>query len=564
MNDLKDKPSFFSNARLHITALVIILATLLLYYIDVFRTAGPTTFDDAYMFIRYADNFIHGYGFAWNPDGVQTYGATSILYLGLVIIARIIFQGLGSGKLLVALSAGLGLPAIVLTAYTVSRYAESKLLKSSFLWLTVLLVGYLVTAPVYLFHMKSGMDSTLSFLCNALLIFSTLGWVYNENRYRLFSTLTVIAGYLAFLARPDNLLYTFFFPVLAILFLAPEGRRKRLVHFLGWLGVLLALDTLVKFIVFSDPLPLPFYAKSSGFYEGYIGTHTWNPIEYLFAFGTLALPFLVLIVLSSTKQTLKLLAVFLLPIALTFTYYFTVVQIMGFEARYYFPALPYLIVLSILMLDRSLSSGDTEGESHGKRLMRVLILLLIVALFSNSTLKTITSDAYKNSQIAATKVYSPHTEYTTPAAKELPERGTWPMVLAVAKFSKSLPEGIIFAQSEYGFTGAESPHLYIVDIIGLHDSYFAHNGFSVDEFLRRKPDLIWFPHFDYTKITAEIIDSQTFWEQYEFYPGAFDFGLAIRKDSLNYQAIHKAIEPVWREVYETRQMEDYLATPTSK
>ncbi|HMV98292.1 MAG TPA: hypothetical protein PKE48_18460, partial [Anaerolineales bacterium] len=201
---------------------------------------------------------------------------------------------------------------------------------------------------------------------------------------------------------------------------------------------------------------------------------------------------------------------------------------------------------------------------HGKRLMRVLILLLIVALFSNSTLKTITSDAYKNSQIAATKLYSPHTEYTTPAAKELPERGTWPMVLAVAKFSKSLPEGIIFAQSEYGFTGAESPHLYIVDIIGLHDSYFAHNGFSVDEFLRRKPDLIWFPHSDYTKITAEIIDSQTFWEQYEFYPGAFDFGLAIRKDSLNYQAIHKAIEPVWREVYETRQMEDYLATPISK
>ncbi|HUM28423.1 MAG TPA: hypothetical protein PKN81_19430, partial [Anaerolineales bacterium] len=115
MNDLKDKSSFFSNPRLRITALVIILAALLLYYIDVFRTAGPTTFDDAYMFIRYADNFIHGYGFAWNPDGVQTYGATSILYLGLVIIARIIFQGLGSGKLLVALSAGLGLPAIVLT-----------------------------------------------------------------------------------------------------------------------------------------------------------------------------------------------------------------------------------------------------------------------------------------------------------------------------------------------------------------------------------------------------------------------------------------------------------------
>lgn len=564
MNDLKDKSSFFSNPKLRVSALVIILAALLLYYISVFRTAGQTTFDDAYMFIRYADNFIHGHGFAWNPDGVQTYGATSILYLVLVITARIIFQGVESGQLLGALSAGLGLPAIVLTAYTASRYAASPPLKNSFPWLTVLLTGYLVTAPAYLFHMQSGMDTTLSFLCNILLISSTLGWVYNKNRYRLFSTLTIIAGYLSFLARPDNLLYAIFFPVLAILFLAPEGRRKRLVHFLGWLGILLALDTLVKFIVFSDPLPLPFYAKSSGFYEGYFGTRTWNPIEYLFDFGTLALPFLVLIVLSSTKQTLKLLAVFLFPVILTFAYYFTVVQIMGFEARYYFPALPYLIVLSILMLDRSLSSGDTEGESHGKRLVRVMILMLLVTLFSNSTLKTIISDAYKNSQVAATKLYSPRTEYTTPAAKELPERGTWPMVLAVAKFSKSLPEGTIFAQSEYGFTGAESPHLYIVDIVGLHDPYFAHNGFSVDEFLRRQPDLIWFPHSDYTKITADILDSQTFWEQYEFYPGAFDFGLAIRKDSPNYQAIHKAMKPVWHEVYETRQMEDYLATPIFK
>jgi hypothetical protein len=44
--------------------------------------------DDAYMSIPYADTFLHGHGIAWNRDGVQTYGATRMLYLFVTFASR--------------------------------------------------------------------------------------------------------------------------------------------------------------------------------------------------------------------------------------------------------------------------------------------------------------------------------------------------------------------------------------------------------------------------------------------------------------------------------------------
>ncbi len=43
-----------------------------------------TRFDDAYMFSRYADNFLNGHGFAWNPTDGPSYGITSPVYLFLI------------------------------------------------------------------------------------------------------------------------------------------------------------------------------------------------------------------------------------------------------------------------------------------------------------------------------------------------------------------------------------------------------------------------------------------------------------------------------------------------
>ena len=545
------------------TILIFLLSTLIIYYINLVKTAGATTFDDAYMFIRYANNFLDGHGIAWNPDGVQTYGVTSILYFAITALARSILPNVDVGALLTTLSASIGLLAIGVLAYTCSQFAVSSLQKKSFLLLAIIFTAYFFTSPVYLFHMASGMDTTLSLLCNAFFIFAVMGWIYQKNKYTLFLVLSILAGYLTFLARPDNIIYLFTLPLLGTIFLCKANKKQRIFHFYGWLFFVLAIDTLIKHIVFGDPLPLSFYAKTSGYYEGYLGANDWNPIGYLFEFGGFALPFLVIIIFSLNKHTLKLFATFLIPVLLTFVYYFSVLQIMGFEARYYFPAAAYLIVAAFLMFDRHLESdsSETKENTSGHKILRLAVIFLVISVISQSTIKATASKIYENWVNSSARAYPSSTEYTMSTTKPLPERGTWSMVKAVANFSETLPNGTIFALSEYGYVGAKAPNIHIIDLVGLHDPYFAHHGFSASELINRQPDLIWLPHYHYTKIIASILDTKEFWEQYAYFPGAFDYGIAIRKSSPKYREIYNAVKKSWLETYETRGMEDYLATP---
>ena len=341
--------------------LFLLLSVLIIYYVNLVKAARATTFDDAYMFIRYANNFLGGHGISWNPDGVQTYGVTSILYLAITTLARSILPNVDVGVLLTTLSASIGLLAIGVLAYTCSRFAVSSLQKKSFLLPAVIFTAYFVISPVYLFHMASGMDTTLSFLCNALFIFAIMGWIYQENNYTLFLVLSILAGYLTFLSRPDNIIYLFMLPLLSIILLGSENKKQRIFHFYGWLFLVLAIDTLIKYIVFDDPLPLSFYAKTSGYYEGYLGAMIGIRSVIYLNLENLSCHSWSLLSFQLKKHTLKLFATFLIPVFLTFAYYFSVLQIMGFEARYYFPATAYLIVAGLLMLDRHL---DSEFKRH--------------------------------------------------------------------------------------------------------------------------------------------------------------------------------------------------------
>ncbi len=47
-----------------------------------------TILDDAYIFFRYAENIVNGYGFVWNIGEVPVEGYTSFLYLSTLIIAK--------------------------------------------------------------------------------------------------------------------------------------------------------------------------------------------------------------------------------------------------------------------------------------------------------------------------------------------------------------------------------------------------------------------------------------------------------------------------------------------
>lgn len=544
--------------RLNVLSLIILFVSLSAYF-SYIGSVSVTGFDDAYMFVRYADNFLSGYGIAWNRDGIQTYGATSLLYLFCVTTLRRLFAEVNSASILIRASALFGILAIGVVAVTISKFSRYKSLAGSILILAVS-ASYLLLSPVYRFHAVSGMDTTLSIFANSVLALSALQLTFRTSPRAIF--LAILAGYLSFLARPDNLLYAICLPVLCQLLSGNDRKRNSVYYLLGFFAVLM-IDFAVKWMIFGDPLPLPFYAKASGYYEGYAGAYKWNPVPSLLYFGAFVLPFLILIVMFLRKETVKIVGAFVFPVALTFAYFFFVVQIMGMEARYYVPALPFFAVSSFLVFDRYLeaeSAHPFQSLLMDKYIrLRLLAIAGLVVLLTQPAFRVFAGNIYERLFLPREQTSNLGSDYETRLGQYPPELGWWQSIQAVSSVVSGLPEGTRVAMSEYGYVGAQSPFIYIIDPLGLNDPVFAHQGFSASEFFRRKPDLIWFPHPDYTKIVSSILDSDEFRMEYDYYPRVFDYGIAIRRDSVHYQIVHEMTEKVWAQYYEDLELNWFLA-----
>jgi len=538
-----------------VSGIVVALCVAACTYI--FLNSLPTHFDDAYMFLRYADNLLAGRGHAWNPDGVQVFGSTSLLHLGVVTLLRLWLPRLADATLLLVTSAIPGYLALVVLVLTCARCTQHRLLHGNYLLWGALLLPSLILQETFKCQLRTGMDTMLSMLSNALLICFTVRMTSQGNVRRLVPV--VVMAYVTYLARPDNGIYATLFPFLCILLLAPAPRRKLVVIFsLSMLVVLLA-DGLAKWLIFGDFLPLAFYAKQHGVYQGYTGMHFWNPIVYLRTFFGAAMPFVCIILLFVRRHTVPMLIAFLLPVSMTFAYYFSVNQIMGFYARFYYPSLPFFVVGAALVLDDWFRARDAgRFFKHQEFLLRVLVLLLVVLGGQQMTYTLAT--VYEQAFLAAPDVPSSRA-YTIAASEPLPQIDGWRGIEEMALLAKDAPGGTVLALTEHGRVGARAPQVTLVDLTGLHDRQFARHGFSAAELFRRKPDVIWFPHRHYARMIHDILGSDVFWDRYRYYPGAFDHGLAIRKDSVHFERLSELFRQRWQALYGKRDPKTYLARP---
>jgi hypothetical protein len=516
--------------------------------------AAPTDFDDAYMYLRYAIHLLAGQGLAWNPGEGSAYGVTSLLHLAAVVLVKTVLPNLAPAAVLQAASGGAAvgfLAALVATAALCSQHLR---LHRNWIFWTAAILALVAFREAFGFHASTGMDTMMSALANAALVFCALQFARAPKRSR--ALLAALASLLAVLARPDNLFCALLCPVLAIVLLAPKSKGKPLATFALIFGGLLAALVLAEWLVLGSPLPLSFFAKQPWYYGSFADEFAWNPFLFLKVFALSAWPFVVALILFADREGLRRVVVLLLPPLATMVVLCRFNQIMGHLGRFYYPFLPFFVAAGVLEFDAWLGRMRT-GRAGVSATLAWRAGIAIGAILVGSFSLSFAADRY-SSRAQAQKLVSIDGFHTS-AQTSLPELDSWQAAHAIADMAMASPSGTSFAMSEHGLPGALAPQTTIIDVLGLHDPYFARQGFSAVELFRRRPDVIWLPHADHTQMLRDILDSEEFWNHYVFYPEAFFHGIALRTDSPKYTRLAELLSAQWQKAYPGVPMADYQA-----
>ena len=542
--------------RVYLVTAFVLLAKIASAWVLTFIAARhePLLFDDAYMFLRYAHNVRHGLGYSWNLDGVHTYGPTSLLWaFGTLLLS---FVPLGSWTQLLLGSGLCSIGAVVAMAWAVSANARTPWMRNMLCVLPLVVVP-LAGAEVFDSNHFNGMETMLAMALCGLFVGLALRWRAGLAH----SAVVGLVALLLMLARPESALIGLTLP--ALLWWLTEGERPPLRSLLVVYGVFLggaAIELSACRLYFGTPVPLSVYLKGKDAYAGYRGI--WHPELLLVLFLNGCQVFLVTLILLFRRTDRRLLLCCGLPALLVFGYLQTVTQIMGFHARYYAPYLPLVVIPALLVLDRRLASGG--GEWLSRRLLwtrgaaAAVAVLLLVAL----------STAAVQAKIRRLE-RKPRVEYDSPqlsidAARPLPGSSWQVMMLSITDdLLAPLPTGGTYAASEVGYLGERLPKANIIDLAGLNDTATALHGFHMEELLRRKPDLIWMPHTDYTFLRGVMFSDPRLLRAYDVYADAANYGIAIRKDSPMRPAIDRQMGIFWQKNYPGFRQEDYRVHASS-
>lgn len=518
-----------------------------------YRVGKPISLDDAFMVLRYAKQILAGHGHAWNPDGQQVFGATGAVHLAIVTLfeALLPFSGhakLALASLVCALLALAALPRICVLLLR-SRLREAPWLVALGVWL------FLVPQRLFISNALSGMDTMSALFANCLVAGAAL-WLARTGSTRALLA-AVGAAPLAILARPDDGLYALLTPLLAVALGGPAPRLPLLLKLGGGLALTLGVYLAIATAIFGDPIPLPFYAKGIGFFVDYTAARAWNPFEYLGQILAMWLPALLVILFGVNRRTAPEVSALLVPVALTFSYYFSVVQIMGMAARYYVPATPFAIVAAVVVLDDLFAQAEPSAA-----LLRALAARWPLALALAVSAPAILHDAevVYGAKPSALAPGFPVVCYERPAVGSLPDVDYNAVISELSLLAASLPPGARIALSEHGRIGAAAPHVMLDDLIALHDPEFARHGFDAEVELARKPDAIWMPHYFFVRIWRDLISDQRLWAEYDVWPDAFLFGFALRRDGPHREQLYAGFQEIWRRMYPNQDIAAWRVT----
>ncbi len=513
---------------------------------------GPTIFDDSYMFWRYAMHLREGLGLAWNPDGIQTYGLTS--HLWVLVTLPFTWVPAHPGFVLPVASTLAGALAFVAMGLGVAANAKSAMLRDWRLATAIVALPLLIN-PFFSFHLSTGMDTMLSFAAHAAIVLAVLRYLAEPGLQR--AALVGVAAFAAVLTRPENGLVALGVPFFAFLWQRRFERWQDLAGLVVLPVALIGVELVVCHFVFGVPLPLSFYAKSLHIYAGFVNPE--NAVQNLFMAVAMALPFVAVAFAAGERRDLGFITVFLLPVLLTFVYLLTMRQVMGWIGRYYLPFLPYLVIPAILLLDRRLAGAAGEGgfKVLGRRVGIALAAVIGVVVVTWPVQRAVEAAYMK--MILPERIATPDLPTIADAGQRPPKRIWFDVIRQIAdEIVAPLPADAVVAASEVGYLSAAAKGKTVVDLVGLNDTTIGRNGFSMDYLLSRKPDLIWMPSDDYTGLIASIYSDARLFERYLVVRHAFNYGIAIRRDGPYAARIEAAARRSWATLYPEHRFDDFV------
>ena len=287
-----------NSRNIYIAALIIITVVV----IGTIRAHGLKWYcDDIFITLRYAENFLAGQGFVYNP-GERVEGYTHLLWLALLTLA----QKLGLDPLATSLYLGLGSLVGVILLFSLVTYRLYVPKLGFFLPFTAIA---LAANYDFLVWATSGMETMFfTFLLTSAFAVYYVG--YNSRKKTLFFTGLLLI--LAVLTRPDGAL----FYILANLLLTcrmvatDEPRSnlfKEILIFNAAFCLLYIPYTIWKLSYYGDIFPNTYYAKSahlSYFSQGFFYIWTYSR-AYVSSILLLVLPLLLLCQIVPAKRILS-------------------------------------------------------------------------------------------------------------------------------------------------------------------------------------------------------------------------------------------------------------------
>lgn len=504
--------------------------------------SSPLEFDDSFMFYRYALQWREGLGFSWNPDGVPTYGMTSLIW-GAIVLA-FSYLPFRPEQILVLASGVAGAGALLLLWWKGPRPGEP----AGYILSATLLV-LLPAFPPFAYQVTTGMDTMASFGLLLALGLAVSAWL--ERPTHALAVVIGVTGVLALLTRPENGLAVVVLPTIA--WSARLSRTDwRALGAMG--GVPLCLwsaSLLFCHFYFGTALPLSFYAKSGLTYEGF--TNPESSLAYLLSLLPLFVPLLAIVALGWRREDALRQVAFLLPWLMAIGYLLTVRQVMGFHGRFYVPWIALLIPPAIFAATHALT-----------RLRKMRAAALIPSLASIGMAAFLLPGLVREPVMQwhfATLHPVEVPEWKVGSTAPLPE-ASWGMVIRALgdEVIAKLPAGATIAATEVGYLGAANAKVTLIDFAGLNDTGIGLSGFDAGDLLaRRRPDLIWFPHDNYSGLRARLFSEPALVQEYDVYPVGFLYGVAIRRSSPHYPRVERLVSNAWAGLYGPVPMSRYKA-----